>query len=512
MRESSKVGRNGRMPARLAMGAALFAALSMGGCGVSSYFDPSKTGYFQHDPITVPILERLDAVEMDDDSWGRVTSVSPEDLVPGELEYRIAAGDVITVEIFELVAPGQVTPMGGRVDQSGTLRLTMPLRAVPAAGLTLQELEDVIVDILDPDFLRDPLVTVRLEEGRSLQYSVEGNIRGPSVYLLSRPDLRLSEALAIAGGVPVTSRNIYVIRPIPLDDAMRPSYDRPGTRPGTTPPSDPDQPTIDDLLDQLQRDRGGQPDTRPGMLGERLQDPPIDIDDLQPRRVSDRVVQDPSDVPSSVRNVNAGVSGQDTFVFIEERGEWVRVRMGQDAAQDDIVDDFAAAPSEQMVLQRVIKIPADRLQRDSSYNIIVRPGDRIFVEPPVSGVVYIGGEVLRPGVFQLPPDGELTLSRLVTAAGGFGALAIPERVDLVRRVGENRQAAMRVNLRAIRNMSEPDILLKPDDHILVGTSWIATPLAIIRNGFRATYGFGFLLDRNFGNDVFGAPPTNRLGF
>ena len=47
-----------------------------------------------------------------------------------------------------------------------------------------------------------------------------------------------------------------------------------------------------------------------------------------------------------------------------------------------------------------------------------------------------------------------------------------------------------------------------DDHIIIGTSWVATPLAIIRNGFRATYGFGFLLDRNFGNDVFGAPPTN----
>ena len=36
-------------------------------------------------------------------------------------------------------------------------------------------------------------------------------------------------------------------------------------------------------------------------------------------------------------------------------------------------------------------------------------------------------------------------------------------------------------------------------------------LAVVRGGLRATYGFGFLLDRNFGNDVFGAPPTNRFG-
>jgi hypothetical protein len=34
---------------------------------------------------------------------------------------------------------------------------------------------------------------------------------------------------------------------------------------------------------------------------------------------------------------------------------------------------------------------------------------------------------------------------------------------------------------------------------------------VIRNGFRMTYGFGFLIDRNWGNDIFGAPPTNITG-
>jgi hypothetical protein len=50
--------------------------------------------------------------------------------------------------------------------------------------------------------------------------------------------------------------------------------------------------------------------------------------------------------------------------------------------------------------------------------------------------------------------------------------------------------------------------MKPNDHVLVGTNWFAYPLAIFRNGLRMNYGFGFLLDRNFGNDVFGAPPSN----
>jgi hypothetical protein len=65
-----------------------------------------------------------------------------------------------------------------------------------------------------------------------------------------------------------------------------------------------------------------------------------------------------------------------------------------------------------------------------------------------------------------------------------------------------------VDLAAIRNRTEPDIYMEKDDHIIIGTNFFATPLAVIRNGFRMTYGFGFLLDRNFGNDVFGPPPQD----
>ena len=53
--------------------------------------------------------------------------------------------------------------------------------------------------------------------------------------------------------------------------------------------------------------------------------------------------------------------------------------------------------------------------------------------------------------------------------------------------------------------------MRSDDHIIIGTNFFATPLAVIRNGFRMTYGFGFLIDRNFGNDVFGPPPYTPNG-
>ena len=75
-----------------------------------------------------------------------------------------------------------------------------------------------------------------------------------------------------------------------------------------------------------------------------------------------------------------------------------------------------------------------------------------------------------------------------------------------RVVADGREATVRLDLKAIRNRTEPDLYLKPDDHIIIGTNFWAFPLAVLRNGLRATYGYGFILDRNFGNDVFGAPP------
>ncbi len=43
----------------------------------------------------------------------------------------------------------------------------------------------------------------------------------------------------------------------------------------------------------------------------------------------------------------------------------------------------------------------------------------------------------------------------------------------------------------------PDIYLKPNDSIMVGTNMIAPFLSALRGAFRITYGFGFLYDRNF---------------
>ncbi|MBL9140966.1 MAG: SLBB domain-containing protein, partial [Phycisphaerae bacterium] len=259
---------------------------------------------------------------------------------------------------------------------------------------------------------------------------------------------------------------------------------------------------------------------------------PIDIEPLQAPTSKDLPVVNTAHGVQTPPQTSAAQTSE--YVFDVQKQEWVLVSSAQAAriehganllepnSPDGALTGQAAAsahaapvakaadfrlPSGQKT--RIIEIDWERLRKgDMLLNAIIRPDDKVYVEVD-AGVVYIDGEVARPGVYSLPSIGEITLSRLVSAAGGLGQIAIPQRVDLIRKISPDREAAIRVNLAAIRNRAEPDVLLRADDHIIIGTNFFATPLAVIRNGFRMTYGFGFLLDRNFGNDVFGPPPESN---
>jgi hypothetical protein len=73
----------------------------------------------------------------------------------------------------------------------------------------------------------------------------------------------------------------------------------------------------------------------------------------------------------------------------------------------------------------------------------------------------------------------------------------------VRRIGTNREVCVRINLGSILAMDTPDIYLKPNDVVYVGTHFIAPFLSAVRNSFRLTYGAGFLYDRNYYNGING---------
>jgi hypothetical protein len=179
-----------------------------------------------------------------------------------------------------------------------------------------------------------------------------------------------------------------------------------------------------------------------------------------------------------------------------------------EAAETQPVVDWSQIAGE--IEQRVIRISAEGLRDgDPRQNIVVRPGDTIRLLAGEVGEYYIMGQVNRPGAYSLTGR-TLTVKMAVAAAGNLAPLGWPDRCTVYRRHGD-REEMIQVNLDAIFAGKEADFFVKRDDLILVGTHPAAPFLAVIRNAFRMTYGFGFVYDRNFADiDSFGGQPNPAL--
>ena len=484
--------------ARLGAVGALLAMMPMlAGCDIDSYADPSNVGRWENTPVMLPILKQLDVIEEPQQVMPGLSQITSDDLIPLITEYTLGPGDLVTVTVFELITPNVESVQTRRIDELGFIRLPI-IGQIKASGLTTKQLEQQIIDILHPNILRDPTVTVIVQEGRQKSFSIIGAVGGVGTYSILKSDFRLLDAIALARGIPDSIETIYVIRQVPLSDLVEGRTFGESGDPGShAPPMTPRGEGEGD---------GANGDVDPGDLIEDLLDPNSDASAPEPDDASEAATPEP-DLAGALEDGGASGSGR----WVNVGGQWVKVTGTQPGTDQPAMGGDEALPSpDELVTQRIIEIDAKELQRGvARHNIVVRPGDVIRVPGLESGNIYIGGEISRPGTYALPGRNTLTLKQAIIAAGGLSPTAIPERVDLTRRIGTDHEATLRLNLRAIFEGVQPDIYLKPHDTINIGTNAWAGVLAVTRNAFRMSYGFGFLLDRNFGTNVFGAVNNNN---
>ena len=137
---------------------------------------------------------------------------------------------------------------------------------------------------------------------------------------------------------------------------------------------------------------------------------------------------------------------------------------------------------------------------DRRMNVVIRENDIVHVPQVTFGVYYVGGEVWRPDSYVLTGQ-SITVKQALIGAGNISALAWPSNCILIRRIGHNQEQVIPLDVEGMFKGEENDIFLKPDDTIYVGTHLVAPFLAVMRNAFRLTYGFGFIYDRNFADPV-----------
>lgn len=112
-------------------------------------------------------------------------------------DYQLGAGDVIRIQVFQ--NPDLTTE--ARVSENGVISFPL-VGVVKVLGQSPTAVEQLIARRLkDGNFLQNPQVTLNVLQFRSQQVSVLGSVGKPGRYALETTGMRLSEVLAMAGGV-----------------------------------------------------------------------------------------------------------------------------------------------------------------------------------------------------------------------------------------------------------------------------------------------------------------------
>jgi len=95
---------------------------------------------------------------------------------------------------------------------------------------------------------------------------------------------------------------------------------------------------------------------------------------------------------------------------------------------------------------------------------MVYPGDTVLV--PKAGIVYVLGDVGRPGGYIMQDDSNLTVMQAVALAAGANRTAKEDAARLIRKVNGSYQESA-VPLRDIEKGKKPDMQLEADDVLYV---------------------------------------------
>lgn len=114
-----------------------------------------------------------------------------------QLEYRLGAGDSIRITVYQ----NPDLTLDTRVAENNTI--TYPLIGiVKIGGMTIHSAQQAIAKALkDGGFIKQPQVNIVLLQNRSNQVSVLGQVNHPGRYPLETVNIRVSEMIAIAGGI-----------------------------------------------------------------------------------------------------------------------------------------------------------------------------------------------------------------------------------------------------------------------------------------------------------------------
>lgn len=459
----------------LASGCLLVGVVALVGCapdgqGPKGFLDPSELGARSNSVLKVKILDKLVGIDEADTEFAAAVDPTPADLEVSHEDYTIGRGDLVSVSIYDLVAQGIETVKQVRVTESGSISLPY-VPAIKALGLTENGLQQAIASAYsEAKIINNPQVSVSILEARARTFSILGSVTAPGQYAILKGDFRVLDALVLARDITNPSDYVYIVRQAPEAKAA----ETPSNINNSTPSPDILAPKTDasPINHRVVTLSDGEPGEMPAAGTAIIDGKAVDM--AAP-------ATEPTAVPA-----DAGMAPAATDATAAPAG--------------DTTEPFAFNELKAPTGVKIIRIPLTELKNGQlKYNVVVRPDDLLIVPQPLPSEYYMGGHVARVGVYSLTGR-DITLKQAVVAAGMLDGLAVPSRTEITRRIGKNEEVTVKVDLEQIFNGTQADVFLKPNDVVNVGTTAWSPFLAAVRGGFRLTYGFGFLYDRNYWED------------
>ena len=130
-------------------------------------------------------------------------------------------------------------------------------------------------------------------------------------------------------------------------------------------------------------------------------------------------------------------------------------------------DAALSADSAKAATGNTIEISLKRLldSGDTKDNVAVYPGDIVKVK--AAGIVYVVGDVMRPGGFPIQSNGHITVLQAIALGEGIGPDADKKKAKIIRVAENGQQIELPIRLNEILSGKASDPTLQPKDVLFI---------------------------------------------
>ncbi|MEZ5402642.1 MAG: polysaccharide biosynthesis/export family protein [Bryobacteraceae bacterium] len=140
-----------------------------------------------------------------------------------------------------------------------------------------------------------------------------------------------------------------------------------------------------------------------------------------------------------------------------------RLDMGPIPLPSAVEDPTSNVSTATVNLNRLVETPG------TLESLVVKPNDVLSVEP--ARTVFLTGEVLKPGAFELSDRESIGLAELVSLGGGFGREAAPDKARILRQIlNGSKRAEIPVNAASILAGKAVDFPVQANDIVEIPRS------------------------------------------